>query len=149
MIPCRPGAVGKTRSPFVIEKIQRRNRLSKLCVTPRSTRSFSRANCANTALIPKRVRRPEDLGDIFTTPEDLRTLPAEDFLCREPELVFETTGTSGGPKRVYYSYEELDFAARYEAAALYENGVRPGDRVVCTFDAGYWISSWVSFLACK
>ena len=67
---------------------------------------------------PKRVRRPEDLGDIFTTPEDLRTLPAEDFLCREPELVFETTGTSGGPKRVYFSYEELDFAARYEAAAL-------------------------------
>ena len=85
---------------------------------------------------PKRVRRPEDLGDIFTTPEDLRTLPAEEFLCREPELVFETTGTSGGPKRVYFSYEELDFAARYEAAALYENGVRPGARVVCTFDGG-------------
>lgn len=98
---------------------------------------------------PKRVRRPQDLGDIFTTPEDLRELPPEEFLCREPELVFETTGTSGGPKRVYYSYEELDFAARYEAAALYENGVRPGDRVVCTFDAGYWVSSWVTFLACK
>ena len=98
---------------------------------------------------PKRVYRPEDLGDIFTTPEDLRTLPPEDFLCREPELVFETTGTSGGPKRVYFSYQELDFAARYEAAALYENGVRPGDRVVCTFDAGYWVSSWVTFLACK
>jgi len=98
---------------------------------------------------PKHVRRPEDLGDIFTTPEDLRTLPADEFLCREPELVFETTGTSGGPKRVYFSYEELDFAARYEAAGLYENGVRPGARVVCTFDAGYWISSWVTFLACK
>src|SRR5579875_2634791 len=23
------------------------------------------------------------------------------------------------------------------------------DRVVCTFDAGYWVSSWVTFLACK
>ena len=98
---------------------------------------------------PKRVRRPEDLGDIFTTPADLRSLPAGDFLCREPELVFETTGTADGPKRVYFSYEELDFAARYEAAALYENGVRPGIRMVCTFDAGYWISSWVTFLACK
>jgi phenylacetate-CoA ligase len=98
---------------------------------------------------PGRVRRPEDLGDIFTTPDDLRNLPAEDFLCREPQLVFETTGTSGGPKRVYFSYDELDFAARYEAAAMYENGVRAGDRVVCTFDAGYWISSWVTFLACK
>lgn len=98
---------------------------------------------------PSRVRRPEDLGDIFTTPEDLRNLPAEDFLCREPQLVFETTGTSGGPKRVYFTYDELEFTARYEAAAMYENGVRPGDRVVCTFDAGYWISSWVTFCACK
>lgn len=96
-----------------------------------------------------RVRRPEELGDIFTTPEDVLQLPPEDFLCREPEAVFETTGTSGAPKRVYFSYEELEFAARYEAAALYHNGVRPGDRVVCTFDAGYWISSWVSFLALK
>jgi len=98
---------------------------------------------------PARVRRPEDLKEIFTTPEDLRNLPAEDFLCRPPDLVFETTGTSGGPKRVYFTYEELEYAARYEAAAMYENSVRRGDRVVCTFDAAYWISSWVTFFACK
>jgi phenylacetate-CoA ligase len=96
-----------------------------------------------------RVRHLQDLGDIFTTPEDLLTLPAEDFLCRDPEIVCETTGTSGGPKRVYFGYDELEFAGRYEAAAMWENGVRPGDRVVCTFDAGYWISSWVTFLGCK
>ena len=98
---------------------------------------------------PRRVRRPEDLKDIFTTAQDLLTLPAEDFLCREPEAVFETTGTSGVPKRTYFGYDELEFAARYEAAAFYENGMRPGDRVLCTFDAGYWISSWITFLACK
>ena len=98
---------------------------------------------------PGRVRRPEDLGDVFTTPEDLLRLPPEDFLCREPQVVFETTGTSGSPKRVYFGYDELEFAGRYEAAGLYQNGVRPGDRVVCTFDAGYWISGWVSFFACK
>lgn len=96
-----------------------------------------------------KVRRPEDLGEIFTTADDLLNLPAEDFLCREPQAVFETTGTSGTPKRTYFSYDELEFAARYEAAGFYENGIRPGDRVVCTFDAGYWISSWVTFLACK
>jgi phenylacetate-CoA ligase len=79
----------------------------------------------------------------------LRNFPIENFLCSEPQAVFETTGTSGAPKRVYFSYQELEFAARYEAAALYHNGVRRGDRVVCAFDAGYWISSWVSFFACK
>jgi len=96
---------------------------------------------------PSRVNRPEDLGDIFTTPEDLLSLPAEDFLCGAPEAVFETTGTSGSPKRVHFSYEELDASARHQAAAFYKNGVRPGDRVVCTFDGGYWISGWVTFLA--
>jgi len=111
--------------------------------------AFFRRKLREHGIAPERVRRPEDLGSIFTTPEDLRQLPAEDFLCREPQLVFETTGTSGGPKRVYFTYDELEFIARYEAAALWENGVRPGDRVVCAFDAGYWISSWVTFLACK
>jgi phenylacetate-CoA ligase len=98
---------------------------------------------------PASVKRPEDLGDIFTTPDDLLRFPAEDFLCRRPQAVFETTGTSGAPKRVYFTYDELEFAGRYEAAALWENGVRPGDRVVCTFDPGYWLSSWVTFLGCR
>jgi phenylacetate-CoA ligase len=98
---------------------------------------------------PARVQGPLELRDVFTTPDDLLRLPAEDFLCRVPQAVFETTGTSGAPKRVYFTYDELEFAARYEAAALWENGVRPGDRVVCTFDPGYWLSSWVTFLGCK
>jgi phenylacetate-CoA ligase len=96
-----------------------------------------------------RVRGPQDLGKIFTTPEDLLQCPADDFLCGEPQAVFETTGTSGPPKRTYFDYDELEFAGRYEAAAMYELGVRPGDRIVCTFDAGYWISSWLSFLAAR
>jgi phenylacetate-CoA ligase len=110
---------------------------------------FFRRNLREHGIDPSRVQGPEDLGDVFTTSGDLLTFPPEDFLCREPDSVFETTGTSGAPKRVYFGYDELDFAARYEAAAMYENGVRPGDRVVCAFDAGYWISSWVTFLACK
>ena len=114
-----------------------------------ANQKFFARKLREAGLRAEQVRRPEDLGGIFTTPEDIRGLPPEEFLCREPQAVFETTGTSGGPKRVYFGYDELDLAARYEAAALYENGLRPGDRVVCTFDAGYWISSWVTFLACK
>ena len=110
---------------------------------------FFAQKLAASGIDPARVRRPEDLGGLFTTPEDLLNCPPEDFLCRAPEAVFETTGTSGQPKRVYFSYSELEAGARHEAAALYKNGVRPGDRVVCTFDGGYWISGWVTFLACR
>ncbi len=100
-------------------------------------------------LDPSKIRKPDDLKDVFTTAEDLLSHPPEDFLCRPPQVVFETTGTSGPPKRLYFTYHELDHAASYEAAALWENGIRPDDRVVCAFDAGYWVSSWVTFLAAK
>src|SRR5215472_3912927 len=114
-----------------------------------SRQRFFAGKLAEKGIDPARVRGPGDLGDIFTTPEDLLSLPADDFLCRAPEAVFETTGTSGAPKRVYFGYDELHQSARHEAAALYKNGVRPGDRLVCTFDGGYWISGWVTFLACR
>ena len=139
---------GKRSSPSLIQKI-RIDAFGEVVRYAAERQKFFARKLREHGIDPKRVRHPEDLGDIFTTPEDLRALPAEEFLCREPELVFETTGTSGGPKRVYFSYEELDFAARYEAVGLYENGVRRGARVVCTFDAGYWISSWITFRACE
>jgi phenylacetate-CoA ligase len=139
---------GKHVPRSIVQGIQADGFRSLVCYAAKRQRFFGR-KLREHGIDPARVRRPEDLGDIFTTPEDLRSLAPEDFLCREPQLVFETTGTSGGPKRVYFTYDELEFAARYEAAALYENGVRPSDRVVCTFDAAYWISSWVTFFACK
>src|SRR2546427_6586241 len=139
---------GKLVPPSLVRSIQVDAFGEMVRYAARHQRFFGR-KLREKGIDPARVRRPEDLGDVFTTPEDLLERPAEDFLCQEPQAVFETTGTSGAPKRVYFSYAELDLAGRYEAAALYHNGVRPGDRVVCTFDAGYWISSWVSFLGAK
>jgi phenylacetate-CoA ligase len=139
---------GKSLPPGLIHKVQMDGFRRVVRYTAAHQKFFAR-KLQEAGLRAEQIRRPEDLGEIFTTPEDIRNLPAEEFLCREPESVFETTGTSGGPKRVYFGYDEVDFSARYEAAAFYENGMRPGDRVVCTFDAGYWISSWVTYLACK
>lgn len=139
---------GKHVPRAIIEGIQR-DSFRELVLYAAERQEFFKRKLRESGIDPRSVRGPEDMGNIFTTPEDLRSLPAADFLCREPHLVFETTGTSGGPKRVYFTYGELEFSARYEAAALWEDGVRPGDRVVCTFDPGYWISSWVTFFACK
>lgn len=139
---------GKSLPRPLIKKIQAGGFREVVRYAARRQKFFAR-KLGESGINPSRVRWPEDLGDIFTTAEDLLTLPSEDFLCREPQAVFETTGTTGRAKRTYFSYDELDFAARYEAAALYEIGMRPGDRVVCTFDSAYWISSWVTFLASK
>jgi phenylacetate-CoA ligase len=139
---------GKRCPPSVIRRIQQ-DGFRELIQYAAARQKFFATKLRERGIDPNKVRRPSDLGDIYTTAEDLLSLPPSEFLCREPQLVFETTGTSGAPKRVHFSYDELEFAARYEAAALYENGVRPGDRVVCTFDAGYWISSWVTYTACR
>ncbi len=139
---------GKSLPPSLIHKMQADGFRQVVRYTASHQKFFAR-KLQEAGLRAESIRRPEDLGDVFTVPEDLLKFPAEDFLCQEPQAFFETTGTSGGPKRVGFSYQELDLAARYEAAAFYENGLAAGDRVVCTFDAGYWISSWVTFLACK
>ncbi len=139
---------GKRIPRPLIARLQRQAFRDVLQYAASRQRFFAR-KLKEQGINPAKVEQPSDLGDIFTTAQDLLALPAADFLCRPAHGVFETTGTSGAPKRVYFSYDELDYAARYEAAALFENGLRPGDRAVCTFDAGYWISSWVTFLACK
>ncbi len=139
---------GKSLPPSLIRRMQA-DAFRQVVLYAASRQKFFARKLQQAGLRADQIRNPRDLGEIFTTPEDLLSFPEEDFLCAEPQAVFETTGTSGGPKRVGFSYDELDLAARYEAAAFYENGLRSGDRVVCTFDAGYWISSWVTFLACK
>lgn len=139
---------GKTTPRPLIRRLQR-DAFRKVVRYAARHQKFFAAQLKEAGIDPSRVASPADLGGIYTTPEDLIARPAEDFLCRDPQAVFETTGTSGPPKRLYFGYDEIDRSARYEAAALAENGVAAGDRVVCTFDAGYWVSSWVTYLACK
>jgi phenylacetate-CoA ligase len=139
---------GQSMSPGLIRRLQL-NAFGEVVRYAAARQRFFARKLQENGIDARLVRRPEDLGNVFTTPEDLLKLPVEDFLCRPPESVFETTGTSDAPKRVYFGYDELHRSARHEAAALYKNGLRPGDRVVCTFDGGYWISGWVTFLACR
>ena len=85
------------------------------------------------------IRTPEDLGDFFTTAQDLRENPVEDFLCDRPELAFETTGTTATTsKRVYFSRAEAADMGRDGALGLYNLGLRREDRVVDAFDYSFW-----------
>ena len=59
----------------------------------------------------RRVRSPADLGDFFTTPDDLSRDP-EKFLCAPPSFVFESSGTSGRNKQVYFDNREMDYIGK-------------------------------------
>ena len=60
----------------------------------------------------------EEFFYFFTTANDLLNVPSEDFLCSSPQLAFETAGTSGRNKKLFYNYEEFENAARRASIAL-------------------------------
>jgi phenylacetate-CoA ligase len=83
------------------------------------------------------ISHPAELGDLFTTPQDL-VAHAEDFLCRPPQVLYETSGTSGRRKTISYSYDEVEAATSLMAVGLYHVGIRARDRVISTSDYHYW-----------
>ena len=84
------------------------------------------------------VTHPSELGDLYTTPQDLLAHSSEAFLCEPPQLVYETSGTTRDPKTFYFSHREVEEAAGLMAVGLYHIGIRPDDRVLSTQDFHYW-----------
>lgn len=96
-----------------------------------------------------RVKAPADLGDFFTTAEDIRANPHE-FVCMTPDTAYETTGTtSKKSKRVYFSRQEVREAGWAGAVGLWALGVRKNDRVVSAFDYSFWVSGPVLQASCE
>jgi len=101
--------------------------------------AFYKRRFRELGIDPAYVRCPADLGDLFTTSEDLLTNPVEDFLCDRPEVGFETTGTmSEKSKKLFFSLREMHQMGVDGAAGLYVLGVRPEDRVVSALDLPFW-----------
>jgi len=105
--------------------------------------SFYARVFAERGIDPRRVRTPADLGDFYTTQDDVAQ-HAEDFVCRAPSIVFESSGTSGKNKRVYYDQKELVEMGIEMAAGFRLMGVGPDDRVANAFDFSMWIPGLVT-----
>jgi phenylacetate-CoA ligase len=90
-----------------------------------------------------RIEHPSQLGDFYTTGEDLRAHGGEDFLTGRADTAFETTGTTSSvPKRVFFSHREIEEMGRITAIAFHLLGLRRTDRVASAFDCSFWISPW-------
>jgi phenylacetate-CoA ligase len=97
----------------------------------------------------EKVMYPKDLGNFFTTAEDIRKDP-DAFVCAKPDTAYESTGTtSKKTKRVYFSRTEVEEAGWAGAIGLWGLGVRPSDRVVSAFDYSFWVSGPVLVASCK
>lgn len=100
--------------------------------------AFYREAFAKANINPASVDTPADLGDFYTTPDDLAS-QAEKFICKPPSIVFESSGTSGRNKQVYYSQRELTQMGKNMAAGMDLMGIKRDDRVANAFDFSIWI----------
>src|SRR5947208_11270620 len=77
---------------------------------------FYREQFRRRGIDVRRIEHPSQLGDFYTTGEDLRTSGAEQFLTGRADTAFETTGTTSPvPKRVFFSRSEVATMGRIKA----------------------------------
>lgn len=95
---------------------------------------FYREKFAALGIEPDTVRDLADLKGCYTTSEELRTAKPEELLCGRPELVIESSGTTGRVTRVYLSHDEVEYAARQGIILLALAGISKEDRVLGAFD---------------
>src|SRR6266849_10908853 len=104
---------------------------------------FYREQFRQRGIDVRRITHPSQLGDFYTTGEDLRAHGAERFLTGHADTAFETTGTTSPlPKTVYFSRAEVATMGRITALWRSLLGLRPEDRVLSAFDCSFWVSPW-------
>ncbi|HXE30643.1 MAG TPA: AMP-binding protein [Terriglobales bacterium] len=137
--------VAKMLSPSTVRRLQRSKFRQLVRYAAKHSRFYQR-KFKELGINPRHVDSHADLGNFFTTADDLRNHPIEDFLCARPEFGFETTGTSMGVnKRVYFSYREMVEYGRDGAVGMYNLGLRPDDVVADGFDYSFWNAPFTAF----
>lgn len=121
----------------VLQRVQAAEFQTTLARVAQHSRFYQRQFAAR-GMDPRKIKHPRDLGDFYTTAQDLREQPVEDFLCARPQAGFETTGTTARNKRVYFSNEEVHDIGFEGAVGLWNLGMRPEDRAVDAFDYAFW-----------
>ena len=123
-----------------IERMQAARFRSTLRLVAERSR-FYREEFRKRGIDARRVRHPAELGDFYTTGEDLRRHGPEAFIVGPADTAFETTGTTSPvPKRVFFSNRELREVGRASAIGLRNLGLRREDRVLSAFDSSFWVS---------
>lgn len=102
---------------------------------------FYREEFKRRGIDVRRVGHPSELGDFYTTGEDLRRHGHEAFIVGRAHTAFQTTGTTSPvPKRVFFSNRELQEVGRASAIGLRNLGLGREDRVLSAFDCSFWVS---------
>lgn len=104
--------------------------------------AFYRKRFAEFGIRPEAVSSPEQMGDFFTTDQDLLTHEPEEFLCAKPQLAFETSGTSGRHKRFFYRYDEIERNSVRATLIFRALGATEDDHMLSAFEFHFWFPGY-------
>ncbi|MDT7542063.1 MAG: phenylacetate-CoA ligase [Acidobacteriota bacterium] len=128
-------------TPDALLRKMQRARFRKTIRLVAAASPFYREEFKRRGIDARGVRHPSDLGDFYTTGEDLRRCGAEAFMTGRADTAFETTGTTSPvPKRIFFSNRELAEVGRASALGLRNLGLTREDRVLSAFDCSFWVS---------
>src|SRR5438046_7156132 len=134
---CAIRLLGLLPSSFIDAMQQARFRRTLRLAAERSP--FYREQFRRRGIDVRHIEHPSQLGDFYTTGEDLRAFGAEQFLTGRADTAFETTGTTSPvPKRVFFSRSEVATMGRINALWLYLLGPRRNDRFLNSFVCLFW-----------
>lgn len=109
---------------------------------------FFRGKLKEARVAPSEIRRPEDLRKLpFTTPEELLHDPYR-FLCVPSKAiahVFTSTGTTGEPKKVLFTREDLEQEIKAIAAGMVLKGAGEGSvsQIMFSYGRPSWAVGYV------
>ena len=110
---------------LALQKMRFRETLKIAAKAPFYAREFRRRN-----IDIRKIKHPDQLGDFFTTGDDLIENGPEAFVAGRADTAFETT----------FSHRELNEMGRTSALGLYQLGLRREDVILSAFDISFWVS---------
>lgn len=135
--PAQLGLASRMVPRAVIEKAQL-DALRKQVKYCANKSAYYKARFNELGINPEKITSIQDLKDLIT-PNSAVVEQPENFLCCPPQIAFETTGTKGRNKRIYFTNGEVGRATSHITLAFTMYGFTPQDRFCNFFNFSFWI----------
>jgi phenylacetate-CoA ligase len=145
--PEQISAVSRLIPRSVLLKTQRDNLIRQVRYCAEKS-AYYREQFAEHGIDPLKVRGIEDLAAIETPNKAVVERPY-DFVCCPPQIAFETTGTKGRNKKIFFTNGEVNRATSHIALSFTLYGLTPADRFVNSYNFSFWVPGVLHQKACE
>jgi phenylacetate-CoA ligase len=145
--PGQLSAVSKLIPRSMLLKTQHDNLIKQVRLCAEKS-AYYKERFAELGIDPARVQSIKDLAALETPNKAVVERPW-DFVCCPPQIAFETTGTKGRNKKIFFSNGEINRATSHIALSFSLYGLTPADRFVNSYNFSFWVPGLLHQKACE